>query len=115
MLASSVRSCLRTSIRSRFVDTKASQAILAASDRINTSPLGNSEGTESRFAFSLLLTTSRMSSSEAITDVAASLPARVESDSFGDLPIAAGKLWGAQTQRSIGNFPIGGQESKSEW
>eukprot|EP00591_Stephanopyxis_turris_P007191 CAMPEP_0195531392 /NCGR_PEP_ID=MMETSP0794_2-20130614/35225_1 /TAXON_ID=515487 /ORGANISM="Stephanopyxis turris, Strain CCMP 815" /LENGTH=475 /DNA_ID=CAMNT_0040663169 /DNA_START=141 /DNA_END=1568 /DNA_ORIENTATION=- len=45
-------------------------------------------------------------------DPAADLPPRTESDSMGDLPIAAGKLWGAQTQRSIGNFPIGGPESK---
>lgn len=51
-------------------------------------------------------------STGASADVAANLPARVESDSFGDLDIAAGKLWGAQTQRSIGNFPIGGDESR---
>jgi fumarate hydratase class II len=52
------------------------------------------------------------SSTASVADVAANLPARVESDSFGNLDIAAGKLWGAQTQRSIGNFPIGGDESK---
>jgi fumarate hydratase, class II len=45
-------------------------------------------------------------------DVAADLPPRKESDTFGELPIAAGTLWGAQTQRSIENFPIGGIESK---
>lgn len=45
-------------------------------------------------------------------DPAIDLPPRVESDSFGELDIAAGKLWGAQTQRSIANFPIGGDESK---
>lgn len=53
-----------------------------------------------------------MMSAAAIIDPAANLPPRVESDSFGDLDIAAGKLWGAQTQRSIQNFPIGGPESK---
>jgi fumarate hydratase class II len=32
---------------------------------------------------------------------------RIESDSFGPLDIAAGKLWGAQTERSLRNFRIG--------
>lgn len=40
------------------------------------------------------------------------LPSRVESDSMGSLTIPAGCLWGAQTQRSLQNFPIGGMESK---
>lgn len=40
------------------------------------------------------------------------LPARIESDSMGELEIPAGCLWGAQTQRSIDNFPIGGLESR---
>jgi len=31
---------------------------------------------------------------------------------MGSLPIAAGTLWGCQTQRSLGNFKIGGVESK---
>ena len=42
----------------------------------------------------------------------ASLPSRMESDSFGSLSIPPGSLWGAQTQRSIENFPIGGRESR---
>ena len=45
-------------------------------------------------------------------DIITQLPSRVESDSFGELTIPAGKLWGAQTQRSILNFPIGGMESR---
>lgn len=32
---------------------------------------------------------------------------RTESDSFGDLQVPADKYWGAQTQRSLGNFKIG--------
>ena len=32
---------------------------------------------------------------------------RVESDSFGPLDVPSNKYWGAQTQRSIINFPIG--------
>ena len=32
---------------------------------------------------------------------------RIEHDALGDVRVAAGRLWGAQTQRSIENFPIG--------
>lgn len=32
---------------------------------------------------------------------------RVERDSFGDVDVPADRLWGAQTQRSLENFPIG--------
>ncbi|GMG82864.1 class II fumarate hydratase [Paralimibaculum aggregatum] len=32
---------------------------------------------------------------------------RTETDSFGPLEVPADRYWGAQTQRSIGNFPIG--------
>jgi fumarate hydratase class II len=32
---------------------------------------------------------------------------RTESDSFGPLEVPTDKYWGAQTQRSIMNFPIG--------
>lgn len=32
---------------------------------------------------------------------------RTETDSFGPLDVPADKYWGAQTQRSIRNFPIG--------
>ncbi len=34
---------------------------------------------------------------------------RIETDSFGPIDVAATAYWGAQTQRSIGNFPIGGE------
>ena len=32
---------------------------------------------------------------------------RLEHDSLGDVPVPVEHLWGAQTQRSIQNFPIG--------
>jgi len=32
---------------------------------------------------------------------------RTETDSFGPIEVPADRYWGAQTQRSIGNFPIG--------
>ncbi|MCP1334975.1 class II fumarate hydratase [Futiania mangrovi] len=34
---------------------------------------------------------------------------RTETDSFGGIDVPADKYWGAQTQRSIQNFPIGGE------
>ncbi|AXS41307.1 class II fumarate hydratase [Breoghania sp. L-A4] len=34
---------------------------------------------------------------------------RLESDTFGDIAVPADRYWGAQTQRSIENFPIGTQ------
>ncbi|KAL9179506.1 hypothetical protein ACHAXT_008796 [Thalassiosira profunda] len=49
---------------------------------------------------------------DALATAVAALPARTESDSMGALSIPPGSLWGAQTQRSIGNFPIGGRESR---
>jgi fumarate hydratase class II len=32
---------------------------------------------------------------------------RMEKDAMGALPVPEDRLWGAQTQRSIQNFPIG--------
>jgi fumarate hydratase, class II len=34
-------------------------------------------------------------------------PARTETDTFGPIEVAADKYWGAQAQRSLGNFKIG--------
>src|ERR1700744_5550156 len=34
---------------------------------------------------------------------------RTETDSFGPIEVPADKYWGAQTQRSLQNFKIGGQ------
>lgn len=34
---------------------------------------------------------------------------RVESDSFGNIEVASDRYWGAQTQRSLQNFKIGGE------
>ncbi|MFQ5972391.1 MAG: class II fumarate hydratase [Alphaproteobacteria bacterium] len=36
-------------------------------------------------------------------------PTRIESDSMGDIAVPADRYWGAQTQRSLENFPIGGE------
>ena len=35
---------------------------------------------------------------------------RIETDSFGPIDVPADAYWGAQTQRSIGNFPFGARE-----
>jgi len=37
-------------------------------------------------------------------------PTRTESDSFGPVEVPADAYWGAQTQRSLENFPFGAQE-----
>ena len=42
-----------------------------------------------------------------MTDAPNPTQTRTETDSFGPLEVPADKIWGAQTQRSIQNFPIG--------
>ncbi len=39
---------------------------------------------------------------------------RIETDSMGEVNVPAGKYWGAQTQRSIENFKIGGDKFPKE-
>ena len=39
---------------------------------------------------------------------------RVERDTMGEIPVEAGKLWGAQTQRSLENFRIGTEKMPPE-
>jgi len=39
--------------------------------------------------------------------MAAKIPTRTETDSFGPLEVDATRYWGAQSQRSLGNFKIG--------
>ncbi len=43
-------------------------------------------------------------------DIAMTNPTRTESDSFGPIAVPADAYWGAQTQRSIENFPFGAGE-----
>ena len=38
---------------------------------------------------------------------------RIETDSFGDMKVESKNYWGAQTQRSIINFPIGWEKQPS--
>jgi fumarate hydratase, class II len=40
---------------------------------------------------------------------------RIESDSMGEVRVEAEKYWGAQTQRSLGNFKIGGDKFPKEF
>ena len=37
------------------------------------------------------------------------MPTRIETDSMGAIEVDADRYWGAQTQRSLENFPIGGE------
>jgi fumarate hydratase class II len=39
---------------------------------------------------------------------------RIEKDTMGDVQVPAHKYWGAQTQRSLENFRIGGQRMPTE-
>jgi fumarate hydratase, class II len=41
------------------------------------------------------------------TNPGSSAKVRIETDSFGEIEVAADKYWGAQAQRSLGNFKIG--------
>ncbi|GAA3989331.1 class II fumarate hydratase [Comamonas faecalis] len=41
-------------------------------------------------------------------------PTRTEYDSFGAIEVPAAQLWGAQTQRSLGNFAISGEHQPLE-
>lgn len=45
--------------------------------------------------------------SKGANKVASKSNTRIESDSFGTIEVPADKHWGAQTQRSLGNFKIG--------
>lgn len=42
-----------------------------------------------------------------MTDTNAATEFRIEHDALGDVPVPSNRLWGAQTERSIHNFPIG--------
>ncbi len=42
------------------------------------------------------------------------MSSRLEKDSMGTIEVAADKYWGAQTQRSLQNFKIGGQKMPIE-
>src|ERR1041385_5173186 len=41
------------------------------------------------------------------TNPGSSAKVRVETDTFGPIEVAADRYWGAQAQRSLGNFKIG--------
>jgi fumarate hydratase class II len=45
----------------------------------------------------------------AVTDSATTTSTRVETDSMGAIDVPADRYWGAQTQRSLENFRIGGE------
>lgn len=36
---------------------------------------------------------------------------RIEKDTLGEMQVPADKHWGAQTQRSVHNFPIGSEKN----
>ena len=46
--------------------------------------------------------------------IAASQSTRIEKDTFGPIEVPSDKLWGAQTQRSLQNFDISGEQQPRE-
>src|ERR1700761_2029489 len=52
----------------------------------------------------------RRASLEAPSQEAPMTDTRTETDSFGAVEVPASAYWGAQTERSIHNFPFGSQE-----
>ncbi|MDD9874071.1 MAG: lyase family protein, partial [Gammaproteobacteria bacterium] len=49
-----------------------------------------------------------------MNDTPDTLHTRTETDSFGAIEVPADRLWGAQTQRSLGNFKIGEERMPRE-
>ncbi|KAJ3002267.1 fumarase fum1 [Thoreauomyces humboldtii] len=59
------------------------------------------------------LSTARVLSARSFSTVPASMQGfRVEKDTMGELQVPADKYWGAQTQRSLMNFDIGGETER---
>ncbi len=58
------------------------------------------------YSQTVTLSSSFFSSKQLKMTVVEDIPARIESDTLGELKVEAGNLWGAQTQRSIENFPF---------
>jgi len=87
---------------------------LAVQGGLNNLQVGNItlNGTGRNMSNSFSSSSNPNSNADQNVDPGRNLPPRTESDSFGELSIPGGKLWGAQTQRSIANFPIGGDESR---
>ena len=58
------------------------------------------------------MSSSASSGSSGLRMSSATSSARTESDAFGEIMVDDTRYWGAQTQRSLMNFPIGGRESR---
>lgn len=58
------------------------------------------------------MSSSASSGSSELPTSSATSSARTESDAFGEIMVDDTRYWGAQTQRSLMNFPIGGRESR---
>ncbi|KAK8193460.1 L-Aspartase-like protein [Phyllosticta capitalensis] len=79
-----------------FIASRSSASSLSAAPRfLQTSALRNPLRYSQANAFRSFATSSKMASNT-----------RTETDAFGELQVPADKYWGAQTQRSLGNFDI---------
>ncbi|KAL7753453.1 hypothetical protein RI367_001228 [Sorochytrium milnesiophthora] len=61
---------------------------------------------------SLALTTGRLSARAFSSSSLLAMKHRIEKDSFGNIEVPSDKYWGAQTQRSLQNFDIGGPRER---
>src|SRR5436309_412941 len=74
------------------------------SNRRRTAPTSSTSTSRERNSFASLAMT-RMAKEESMAS-----STRTETDSFGPIEVSADAYWGAQTERSIGNFPFGPRE-----
>ncbi|KAJ5969150.1 hypothetical protein N7501_005398 [Penicillium viridicatum] len=98
----------RAAVRSMATLTHAARATPAA--RTVLSPFATrslSSNTRQFAQFPRLQSLNTFSNKRAFgTTVRMSVDARTESDAFGEIQVPGDKYWGAQTQRSLGNFDI---------
>lgn len=81
----------------------------SASPLCRTPQLSNASSSSSRTS-SFLLSSAYKSTPAGLRSFHATrrsmADTRIESDAFGEIEVPADKYWGAQTQRSLGNFKI---------
>ncbi|KAJ5325860.1 Fumarate hydratase [Penicillium brevicompactum] len=101
----------RAAVRSMATLTHATRATPAARTFLSAAARSSAAGSRSlsstRFAQFPRLQSFTFSNKRAFgTTVKMSVEARTESDAFGEIQVPGDKYWGAQTQRSLGNFDI---------
>ncbi|KAJ6168969.1 hypothetical protein N7497_001812 [Penicillium chrysogenum] len=98
----------RAAVRSMATLTHAARATPAARSVLSPFATRSLSSNTRQFAqFPRLQSLNTFSNKRAFgTTVRMSVDARTESDAFGEIQVPGDKYWGAQTQRSLGNFDI---------